>query len=317
LPAASLPVPRFHVLIYAISRAPGALYIMMKVIFKKVVILLPALLAAVCAGPARAAIWGRGKVPAPWSNAAIAVDGKISDWPPGETYDASGLRFRALNDGESLYITVSAHEAGARSVLTGEIRQDVTLWFLDGKTRALGLRLPFGNLGLPWENGPSAGSIEPELLTTEGTAVSTAPLPGNIEFGGEIPGRVPIYELKIPLALLKTVGGKIALDFTTAYASPELERQMKERFQKAAERRSGAQSGPSAGMKPQSGMSGRGGGKMGGGMRGGGKGGGGGRGGSGAQPEFPSPMEIQLSVLPGAGSGPRAQVQSAAWKSPE
>ncbi|HBW24027.1 MAG: hypothetical protein A2X28_03615 [Elusimicrobia bacterium GWA2_56_46] len=289
----------------------------MKVIFKKVVILLPALLAAVCAGPARAAIWGRGKVPAPWSNAAIAVDGKISDWPPGETYDASGLRFRALNDGESLYITVSAHEAGARSVLTGEIRQDVTLWFLDGKTRALGLRLPFGNLGLPWENGPSAGSIEPELLTTEGTAVSTAPLPGNIEFGGEIPGRVPIYELKIPLALLKTVGGKIALDFTTAYASPELERQMKERFQKAAERRSGAQSGPSAGMKPQSGMSGRGGGKMGGGMRGGGKGGGGGRGGSGAQPEFPSPMEIQLSVLPGAGSGPRAQVQSAAWKSPE
>jgi uncharacterized membrane protein YgcG len=290
---------------------------MMKVIFKKVVILLPALLAAVCAGPARAAIWGRGKVPAPWSNAAIAVDGKISDWPPGETYDASGLRFRALNDGESLYITVSAHEAGARSVLTGEIRQDVTLWFLDGKTRALGLRLPFGNLGLPWENGPSAGSIEPELLTTEGTAVSTAPLPGNIEFGGEIPGRVPIYELKIPLALLKTVGGKIALDFTTAYASPELERQMKERFQKAAERRSGAQSGPSAGMKPQSGMSGRGGGKMGGGMRGGGKGGGGGRGGSGAQPEFPSPMEIQLSVLPGAGSGPRAQVQSAARKSPE
>jgi len=273
---------------------------MMKVIFKKVVILLPALLAAVRADPARAAIWGRGKVSAPWSNAAIAVDGKISDWPPGETYDASGLRFRALNDGESLYITVSAHEAGARSVLTGEIRQNVTLWFLDGKTRALGLRLPFGNLGLPWENGSSAGSIEPELLTTEGTAVSTAPLPGNIEFGGEIPDRVPIYELKIPLALLKTIGGKIALDFTTAYASPELERQMKERFRKDAERRSGAQSGQSAGMKPQSGMSGRGGGKMGGGMRGGGKGGGGGRGGSGAQSEFPSPMEIQLSVLPGA-----------------
>jgi len=274
---------------------------MIKMAFKLVFILLPALLAAVCAGTARAAIWGRGKLSAPWSQAAIAVDGEISDWPPGETYDASGLRFRALNDGESLYLTVSAHEAGAKAVLTGEIRQDVTLWFLDGKTRALGLRLPFGNLGLPWENGLQAGSIEPELLTAEGAAVSTAPLPGNIEFGGEIPGRVPIYELKIPLALLKTADGKIALDFTTAYASPELERQMKERFQKAAERRSGAQGGPPAGMKPQGGMSGRGGGKMGGGMRGGGKGGGGGRGGSGAQPEFPSPMEIQLSVLPVAG----------------
>jgi len=272
---------------------------MIKVAIKTVVMLLSALLAAVCAGPARAAIWGRGKVPAPWSQAAIAVDGRISDWPPGETYDASGLRFRALNNGENLYITVSAHEAGAKAVLTGEIRQDVTLWFLDGKNRALGLRLPFGNLGPPWENGLQAGSIEPELLTAEGTAVSTAPLPGNIEFGGEIPGRVPIYELKIPLALLKTADGKIALDFTTAYASPELERQMKERFQKTAERRSGAQGGQSAGMKPQGGMSGRGGGKMGGGMRGGGKGGG--RGGSGAQPEFPSPMEIQLSVLPGAG----------------
>ena len=76
---------------------------------------------------------------------------------------------------------------------------------------------------------------------------------------------------------------------------------MKERFQKAAERRSGAQGGPPEGMTPQGGMSGRGGGKMGGGMRGGGKGGAGGRGGSGAQPEFPSPMEIRLSVLPGAG----------------
>jgi hypothetical protein len=214
-----------------------------------------------------------------------------SQGPSGETYDMSGLRFRALNNGESLYLTVSAHEAGAKAVLTGEIRQDVTIWFLAGKTRAWGLRLPFGSLGVPWENGMPAGTIEPEQLTAGETAVSTAPLPGNIEFGGEIPGRVPIYELEGPAVLAETGNGGIAPDFITSYASADTgaadEREIPE-----SRRWGGGQDSPRPGMKPQGGMSGRGGGKMG---RGGGRGNGGTRGGSRRQPEFPAPMEIEIS----------------------
>lgn len=245
-----------------------------------------------CTCLSNAAIWGRGKVPAPRNQAPITVDGSISDWPPGETYDASGLRFRALNDGESLYLRVSAHEAGAKAILTGEIRQDVALWLLDGKTRAWGLRLPFGALGVPVQWMP-AGAVKPELIKVDGTTVSTSALPANIEFSGETPGRVPIYELKIPLAMLKPDDGKIRLDFVTSYASPDLERRMKERFDKAAER-GGGQAGARSGMRPQGGLSGRGGGKMGGGKRRSG----GGRGGARTRPEFPSPLEIHLSVQP-------------------
>ena len=76
----------------------------------------------------------------------------------------------------------------------------------------MGLRLPFGALGVPVE-GLRPGNIEPVLLKPEGTAISTAPLPAGMEFGGEIPGRVPIYELKIPLAMLKTGRNSIRLDF--------------------------------------------------------------------------------------------------------
>jgi len=256
-------------------------------------VLLPALL-HLCSCLSQAAIWGRGKVPASWTQSPITVDGRLSDWPPGETYDSSGLRFRAINDGENLYLSVSAHEAGAKAILTGEIRQDVTLWFSDAKIRTWGLRLPFGALGVPLTNGMPSGSIMPELLKAEGTNISTSPLPANIEFGGEIPGRVPIYELKIPLAMLKTADNGIPLDFTTAYISAELEQQMKERFIKATAREPG-QNSPRTGIKPQGGMSGRGGGKM-----GGGKHGGGGRGAARAQPEFPSPLEINLTVLPDA-----------------
>ncbi len=255
--------------------------------FKTAAVVLPALL-QFCSCSSHAAIWGRGKLPAPWSQVPITVDARISDWPPGETYDISGLRFRALNNGENLYLSVSAHEAGAKAVLTGEIRQDVTLWFYDGKIRSWGLRLPFGNLGVPVDGMP-AGSVEPELLKTEGTAVSTSPLPANIEFGGEVPGRVPIYELKIPLAIIPAGENSISLDFSASYASAELGQRMKEKFDKAAAR-GGGQDSAQAGMKPLGGLSGRGSGK-----RGSGK-----RGGSRPQPEFPSPMEVQLSILPGA-----------------
>lgn len=261
---------------------------------KTAAVALPVLL-QFCFCLSHAAIWGRGKLPAPWSQVPITIDGIISDWPPGETYDASGLRFRAVNDGESLYLSVSAHEAGAKAILTGEIRQDIALWFSDAKTHVWGLRLPFGALGAPVQGLP-AGAVEPELLKIDGTIVSTSPLPANIEFGGEIPGRVPIYELKIPLGMLKPTGGGIRLDFVTAYASAELEQRMKEKFDKAAER-DGGQAETRTGMKPQGGLSSRVGGKMGGGKRGGGSGGGG-RGGSRQRPEFPSPLEIRLSVQP-------------------
>ncbi|OGR51462.1 MAG: hypothetical protein A2049_00950 [Elusimicrobia bacterium GWA2_62_23] len=247
-----------------------------------------------CYGLSHAAIWGRGKLPAPRHQTQITVDGRLSDWPAGETYDSSGLRFRAINDGNNLYLSVSAHEAGAKAILTGEIRQDVALWFSDGESRTLGLRLPFGALGVPVE-GIGPGAIEPVLLKPEGTAVSTSTLPAGMEFGGEIPGRVPIYELKIPLAMLKTGRNSIRLDFMTSYVSAELEQRMKERFTQAAGQRAAGQHGAEGGMRPQGGMAGRGGGKMGGGKRGGG-----GRGAGRAQPEFPSPLEISLTILPDA-----------------
>lgn len=263
----------------------------MATIFKAAAFAMPALLQlSVCSS--HAAIWGRGKLPAPRNPAPITADGRLADWPPGETYDASGLRFRAANDGENLYLSVSAHEAGAKAILTGEIRQDVTLWFYDGNARDWGLSLPFGAIGVPMQGLP-AGAIKPELLEVEGTIVSTSPLPANIEFGGEIPGRVPIYELKIPLALIKAGEDGFGLDLISAYASEELEQRMRERFEKAGAQGDG-QAGARAGMRPPGASGGRGGGRMGGGKHGGGSGAG--RGGGRNRPEFPSKLEIRLSV---------------------
>ncbi|HAT71699.1 MAG TPA: hypothetical protein DCS63_02655 [Elusimicrobia bacterium] len=66
------------------------------------------------------------------------------------------------------------------------------------------------------------------------------------------------------MAMLKTGRNSIRLDFTASYVSAELGQRMKERFTQAAGQRAAGQSGARA------------------------------------QPEFPSPLEISLTVLPDA-----------------
>lgn len=282
-------------------------------------LLLPAALLA-CPQVSRAGLWGRAKLDAAPAESPVTVDGRTADWPVTEPYEKSGLTFKAINDGENLYISISAHEKEAKEILSGEARQDVTVWFLDGKARVAGLRLPFGKLGA--SDGPAAQQPpEPEFLALNGVTVSTGPLPPNAEFDGEISSRAPGYEFKLPLGALKIADGKVLADFETAYASEELKRKMLEKLTAAAghgapgarpggSEESFGQRGRPQGAPPQSGI----GGGMGGGTMGGsrplqegtppaggpqGSGGAHGMGDAGPgqlQPELPNTISVKLSI---------------------
>jgi len=260
--------------------------------------------------PAAAGLWGRGKIPAVWAGKAITVDGNTSDWSSSEAYEKSGLSFKALNDGENLYLSISAHETGADQILSGTTRQDVSIWFLNGKSRDWGVRLPFGDLGDSEARNGSSGTPDPELIVSSGVVISTGVLPVEVKFDGDISSRVPLYELKVPLSSLKPANGRVSVDFVTAYASPELESSMKEKYADAAKKFSASrlsseshssfsgdmpQSDPTQGGMSGGGMS-RGGGRMHGGMKGGGRHGGS-RGGVRQPPELPEPVNMQLSVV--------------------
>ncbi len=270
--------------------------------------ILPALLLQTLT--ADAGLWGRGKIPAAWAGKDMAMDSNTSGWTSSEVYEESGVSFKALNDSEYLYISVSAHEAGARQILSGTIRQSVSIWFLDGKKRAWGVRLPFGEPGgVPGAYPGAPDILEPELIVSSGVVISTGVLPGDVKFDGDILSRVPAYKLKVPLASLKPAGGRVPLDFVTAYASPEQENETKEKFAEAAKKfpmngqhgdPSGImpQSNTSPGMTPAGGMMSGGGGRthgMHGGMSGGRRGGP--RGGAHQPSEPPEPIDMQLAVV--------------------
>ncbi len=291
LAAKAAPSPRRNIMPKELKTAGG--------------LLLAALLA--CPQASQAGLWGRAKLQAAPAASAIAVDGRLSDWPASEPCEKDGLAFKAVSDGKDLYLSVSAHEGGAKAILSGGARQDVTFWFLDGKTRSFGVRLPFGRTETAGGQPPA-----PEFLTVSGASVSTSALPGNIEFDGEISSRAPAYELKIPLDSLKPDEGKVSADFETSYASEELKQEL---LQKLSSARREGPGGRRPAMEGQG--SGRGSGRpqggMGGGMMGGGappqggmppaggsqgfSGPGGEAGSAPAAPELPGTITVKLSVI--------------------
>lgn len=225
-------------------------------------LLVPALLTIIHAGSVCAGLLGREKLQAVRADKAIVVDGILSEWPVvADTFEINGLRFRAAYDSKNLFISVSAHESSAKMVLTGQARQDVTFWFLAAKTRTVGLRLPYGKLGVP--QGPEIPkSPEPEFLASGNAIIPSTTIPQGIEIMGQLTDRYPAYELKIPLNELLTAEGKVSLDFETSYASADLKKKMKEkleeagkRFQSKTEKVPGAGDGP-PGMRGVGGMQG-------------------------------------------------------------
>ena len=170
------------------------------------------------AAPARAGLFGRSKVVSRWTVATVPVNGDDADWAESSAFEEDGLSVLAMNDALSLYLLITAHTREARDQLSGESHQDLTLWFVgpDGKKREWGARIPFSHRS-PLTSAlrdPAGLDPEPEFVHYEGTAISTASLPGDVQDRLAASGRRPIWELKIPLKRLAITPEKtVALDF--------------------------------------------------------------------------------------------------------
>jgi hypothetical protein len=173
---------------------------------------------ALTAAPARAGLFGRSKLDSRWTVVAVAINGDDVEWKESSAFEEDGLSVLAMNDALSLYLLVTAHTREARDQLSGESHQDVTLWFVgaDGKTRDWGARIPFSHRS-PLTSAlrdPAGLDPEPEFVHYEGTAISTASLPGDVQDRLAASGRRPIWELKIPLKRLAISPEKaVAMDF--------------------------------------------------------------------------------------------------------
>jgi hypothetical protein len=179
--------------------------------------------------PARAGLFGRSKLASRWTVKTLAIDGDDTEWDYESAFEEDGLSVLAKNDGQSLYLLVTAHTSDARDQLSGEARQDLSLWFVavDGKTRRWGARIPFSHRSslASAMRDPAGVDPEPEFVRYEGIAVSTDSLPGDIRDHLAAVGRRPIWQLKIPLKRLE-VGpeGVVAADFVLSAPPPGTKR---------------------------------------------------------------------------------------------
>lgn len=179
-----------------------------------VLLLSPVLLA----GPARAGLFGRSKVSARWAAKPMTVNGDDTDWDEASAFEQDGLSVLAMNDASALYLMITAHTRESRDQLSGESRQDVSLWFVgvDGKIRTWGARIPFSHRDALTAalRSPAGLDPEPEFLQFQGASISTASLPGDVLDRLSATGRRPVWELKIPLKRL-AVGPErtVAFDF--------------------------------------------------------------------------------------------------------
>lgn len=177
--------------------------------------------AAVLAAAASAGLFGRDKVLSLWTDKPLAVDANDTDWKDSSAFESEGLSVQAMNDGESLWLMVTAHTRDARDLLVGETKQDVALWFLtpDGKARTWGARLPFSHresLATALRD-PAGIDPQPELVTWQGAAVSSAAWPADLADRLSSTGRRPVWELKVPLSRLSpTPERAVALDLAVS-----------------------------------------------------------------------------------------------------
>ena len=245
---------------------------------------------------------------------AIAVDGKFDDWYGNlQPFGDQPVSIQALNDGEFLYIRLTASDRAARMQI---LRQGLTVWFdpQGGTKKKLGIKYPvvergapgegpggYGGVGGGGERGrrsrPGAGDEEsiapPDRVDILGPGKNDARsltrdhLPGvDVAIGSE--QGVLRYELKVPLAQTAdrpyAIGSQPGKTISVGIETPK------------PEQRSFGQEG-GGGFGGGGGMGGRGGGGM------GGRGGGGGRrGGGGGEREVQPPKALKgwatLTIAP-------------------
>ena len=72
---------------------------------------------------------------------AVQVDGRATEWSQWPVVETGGLSVRAMNDSSNLYLLIRGANDDGRILLSGNYRQNVTIWFLkpDHKTRAWGI----------------------------------------------------------------------------------------------------------------------------------------------------------------------------------
>jgi hypothetical protein len=253
----------------------------------------------------------RTSVESLWPPKPVVIDGRATEWSELPIVEVTGLSFHAMNDASYLYLLIRGANADGRSLLSGNYRQNVTLWFLkpDLKSKAWGINLDFGSARAPDSDTDGARSqpheiislsdmsIMPEMVVPQGLEVSTATFPSDFAFQADLSserGRQPIYEIQIPLSMVEHKGRSIAFDLVTSEISPQVKAELQGRRSNESsggESKAGEGSGEGGGSSPGGGPGGGGRHKRG--MGGGG--GGGGRGGASAV-ELPKPVHLQLTV---------------------
>ena len=247
----------------------------------------------------------RDPVESLWSDKAVQVDGRATEWPEKPALEEEGLGFRAMNDSATLYLLIRGETSDGRMVLSGRYRQDVTLWFVkpDGTSRAWGINLDFSHAHRPAETPAaapppvtaaaagdtnekiitlSAMGVVSELVIPVGLELSTATLPSGIALQANLSrqnGQQPLYEIGIPLKMIEHQSDSILMDFVTSSVSPDVMAQLQSG-------RSGQRSSDGGG--DSTGGSGGGGGRH---HRGGGS-----QGGGSPLIATPSPVDLHLEI---------------------
>jgi uncharacterized membrane protein YgcG len=190
----------------------------------KKLILTVLLIAAVASG-ARAMLWWRDKIASLWAAQPLSLDGGEAQWSKSDETDETSVIFRATNDSSDAYLLIAPDGKDGKGLLTGNYRQDSTLWFLgpDKKTRAWGLNIPYSRLDQLAPGTP----VQPEYLTMQGTQVSTAPVPADISLRLDRDSRNPSIAIRIALKDFPSTSEKpIPLDFTTTPVPPDIAKQI-------------------------------------------------------------------------------------------
>ena len=85
----------------------------------------------------------------------VQIDGRATEWALMPVLETHGLSFRAMNDASNLYLLIRGTDSDGRILLSGQYRQNVTLWFLNpsGKTKTWGILFDFLHASVP-DSGP-------------------------------------------------------------------------------------------------------------------------------------------------------------------
>jgi hypothetical protein len=239
-----------------------------------VILLLPLVLVAAAAALTAAP---DPLVASEWKTRDVQVDGRIEDWPRLTTID-NGPAVAAANDGEFLYLAVSATDPAMRRTLA----RGLVVWFdpanakkMDFGVQLLGVREREDGerAATPIEDAPPASPVDALDMLGPGKARHLVPLQPalGVAAASAMDQGAIVFELKLPLASSPerayAVGGEPGRTIALGLFTPEMP--------KESDGRRGGGMGRGGGGYGGGGMGGGYGGGMGG-HRGGGYGGGGG-----------------------------------------